>query len=140
MPLLIPVAPHWLGRAIAGAAVLLVLLLAGVRPAAATQATPSPEDVAAMLPEPGPLPNGTPRAEGPMPVVATTGILADLVRQVGGPRVEVVSLLPANADPHDFEPRPEDLVAVEDAALIVTHGLGLDEWATALIVFGLSVV
>lgn len=80
-----------------------------------------------------PLPEATPRPEGAVRVVATTGILADLVAQVGGGRVQVRSLLPANADPHDFEPAPADVVAVEEAGLVVRHGLGLDGWGEALI-------
>jgi zinc/manganese transport system substrate-binding protein len=65
--------------------------------------------------------------------VATTPIIADLVRQVGGQRVEVESILPNNADAHDFEPRPEDIIKVEDAEAVFTHGLHLDEWANDLI-------
>jgi AraC-like DNA-binding protein len=39
-------------------------------------------------------------------------------------------IYPPNADPHDFEPKPEDLVTVEGASLIVEHGLHLDAWAS----------
>lgn len=56
------------------------------------------------------LPEATPRDGSPIAVVTTTPILADIVRQVGGVGVEVDSLLPANADAHDFEPAPEDIV------------------------------
>ena len=80
-----------------------------------------------------PLPDAAPREDGALKVVATTGIIADLVRQVGGQRVEVESILPNNADPHDFEPRPEDIIKVEDADAVFTHGLHLDEWAIDLI-------
>src|SRR5690348_13123109 len=72
---------------------------------------------------PAPLPAGTPRADRPLQIVATTPLLADLVRQVGGERVEVKAILPANADPHDYEPDPRDLVAIEDADAIFEHGL-----------------
>jgi ABC-type Zn uptake system ZnuABC Zn-binding protein ZnuA len=66
-------------------------------------------------------------------VVATTPIIADLVRQIGGERVDVKSLLPQNADPHDFEPAPADLVMVEEANAVFVHGLQLDAWAEDLI-------
>jgi ABC-type Zn uptake system ZnuABC Zn-binding protein ZnuA len=82
---------------------------------------------------PAPLPSATPRAGGPVAAVATTAITADLVRQIGGERVEARSLLPQNADPHDFEPAPEDLVVVEDADAVFVHGLHLDAWAEDLI-------
>lgn len=41
--------------------------------------------------------------EGPR-VVTTTPVIADLVRQVGGDRVHVTSLVPAGVDPHEYEP------------------------------------
>jgi len=73
------------------------------------------------------------RSDGPLEVITSTSILADLVRQIGGDRVDVTSILPANADPHDFEPSPDDVIAIEDADLIVLHGLQLDTWANDLI-------
>jgi ABC-type Zn uptake system ZnuABC Zn-binding protein ZnuA len=94
-----------------------------------TAATPPPVDFPALQP----LPEATPRAEDTLKVVATTPILADLARQVGGARLDVTSILPPNADAHDFEPKPQDLVAVEGAALIVEHGLKLDAWAADMI-------
>jgi ABC-type Zn uptake system ZnuABC Zn-binding protein ZnuA len=61
-------------------------------------------------------------------VVATTTQAADLVGAVGGDRVEVTGLLPANADPHDYEVRPSDVEALADADLVVRSGGELDEW------------
>ena len=117
---------------------LIAVLTATSPTLAREQATPdtgppAAGDVAALLPTPGPLPEGTAPAGEPLAAVATTGIIADLVRQVGGPRVEVESILPANADPHDFEPAPEDLVTVAEADIIFRHGLRLDGWAEGLL-------
>ena len=61
-------------------------------------------------------------------VVATTTQAADLVRNVAGDRAEVVGLLPANADPHDFEVRPDDVKALARADLVVRSGGDLDAW------------
>ncbi|MDP9792673.1 anchored repeat ABC transporter substrate-binding protein [Catenuloplanes nepalensis] len=47
--------------------------------------------------------------EGRVQVVTTTGILADLVRNVGGDRVLVDSLVPDDADPHGYEPTLRDV-------------------------------
>jgi zinc/manganese transport system substrate-binding protein len=66
-------------------------------------------------------------------VVATTAIAGDLVRSVGGDRVDVDTLVPADADPHDFEPRPSDAVALAEADLVVRSGGDLDEWLDDLI-------
>ena len=66
-------------------------------------------------------------------VVATTTIAGDLVRNVGGERVEVDTLVPAGADPHGHEPRPSDAVAISEAELVVKSGGDLDEWLDELI-------
>jgi ABC-type Zn uptake system ZnuABC Zn-binding protein ZnuA len=65
---------------------------------------------------------------GPLIVVTTTTVLADLVSQVGGELVSVTSLVPKNADVHTFEPRPSDVRMVAGAQLLVMNGLGLDDW------------
>jgi zinc/manganese transport system substrate-binding protein/manganese/iron transport system substrate-binding protein len=79
------------------------------------------------------LPQAPPRDGGPLKIVATTPIIADLVRQIGGERVHVDSLLPNNADPHEFEPAPQDLVKLARADAIFVHGLHLDAWSQTLI-------
>jgi len=61
-------------------------------------------------------------------VVATTTQAADLARNVGGGHVDVVGLLPPNADPHGYEVRPRDIDALGDAALVVRSGGEIDEW------------
>jgi ABC-type Zn uptake system ZnuABC Zn-binding protein ZnuA len=66
-------------------------------------------------------------------VVATTTQAADLARNVGGDDVEVVGLLAANADPHEYEPRPDDLQALFDADLVVRSGGDVDDWLTEAI-------
>ena len=67
-------------------------------------------------------------AASPLRVVATTIQITALTRAVGGENLQVKGLIPAGADPHEFEPTPSDLVAVEGADLILRHGLGLDDW------------
>lgn len=79
---------------------------------------------------------GRPASSGPtgaVDVVATTTILADLVRQVGGSHVVVTSLVPKGGEVHTFDPRPSSLRAVAEAALVVRNGLGLDDWLAALV-------
>ena len=65
-------------------------------------------------------------------VVATTSVLADLVRQVGGSHVAASSLVPPGGEVHTFDPTPADIARVADAELIVTNGLGLDDWVANL--------
>jgi manganese/iron transport system substrate-binding protein len=60
-------------------------------------------------------------------VVATTSIVADVVAQVGGDLVDVRVLIPVGADPHAFEPTPQDVVTVADADILFASGAGLEE-------------
>ena len=66
-------------------------------------------------------------------VVATTTQVADLVRNAGGARVEVASILDPEADPHDYEPRPSDAADLADASVVFRSGGDLDEWLGELI-------
>jgi ABC-type Zn uptake system ZnuABC Zn-binding protein ZnuA len=61
-------------------------------------------------------------------VVATTTQVADFVENVGGDRVEVRRLLRPGADPHEYEPRPSDALAVADASVVFRSGGDVDGW------------
>jgi anchored repeat ABC transporter substrate-binding protein len=72
---------------------------------------------------------GGPAAPGAVEVVTTTGILADLVREVGGERVAVTALVPPGADPHSYEPVPADAARIARAEVAVTNHLLLEPQA-----------
>ena len=61
-------------------------------------------------------------------VVATTPVVADFVRNVGGDRVAVAQVVKPGVDPHDYEPSPADVQAVADADVVVESGVGLEAW------------
>jgi ABC-type Zn uptake system ZnuABC Zn-binding protein ZnuA len=65
--------------------------------------------------------------------VATTTHVGDLVRNVGGGRVEVDTILGPEADPHDYEPRPSDVTAIGGAEVVFKSGGDLDEWLDELV-------
>jgi ABC-type Zn uptake system ZnuABC Zn-binding protein ZnuA len=65
--------------------------------------------------------------------VATTTQAGDLLRNVGGDRVDVLTLLGPGADPHGYEPRPSDVRSIAEADLVVKSGGDLDEWLDDLI-------
>jgi len=65
--------------------------------------------------------------------IATTTIFADLVRQVGGDRVEVESLVPKGGEVHTFDPTPSDVRRVTEAQIVFRNGLGLDDWLASLV-------
>jgi zinc/manganese transport system substrate-binding protein len=61
-------------------------------------------------------------------VVATTTQVADLVREVGGDRVNVDGMLRPGGDPHDYEPRPSDVASVAKAEVVFRSGGEVDHW------------
>jgi zinc/manganese transport system substrate-binding protein/manganese/iron transport system substrate-binding protein len=66
-------------------------------------------------------------------VVTTTTQVQDFVRVVGGDRVVITGLIKPNTDPHDFEPAPEDAVAISHADLVVKNGAGLESFLDKLL-------
>ena len=66
-------------------------------------------------------------------VTATFSILADLVRQVGGDRVEVTALVGPDVDGHVYSPTPADARRLAQARLVVTNGLGFEGWINRLV-------
>jgi zinc/manganese transport system substrate-binding protein len=72
-------------------------------------------------------------AEKKVKVIASFSILGDMVKQVGGHRVEVTTLVGPNGDAHVYEPTPADAKAVSAADLVVVNGLGFEGWMDRLI-------
>ena len=66
--------------------------------------------------------------DGKPVVVATTTQIADFTRAVGGDAIDVHQILQANTDPHEYEPRPDDIQATGDAKVVFENGDGLDKW------------
>lgn len=66
-------------------------------------------------------------------VVTSFSIIGDLVRQIGGERVAVTTLIGPDADAHVFQPTPADSKSLLDAGLIVINGLGFEGWADRLV-------
>ncbi|HEY6979949.1 metal ABC transporter substrate-binding protein [Reyranella sp.] len=65
--------------------------------------------------------------------VATFSILGDLVRNVGGDRVEVATLVGPNSDAHVYSPTPGDAKKLGAASIVVVNGLGLEGWMARLV-------
>lgn len=60
--------------------------------------------------------------------VASFYPLYDFAKNVGGDKVEVTNITPAGAEPHDFEPSPQDLVKIQKADVFVYNGAGFEPW------------
>ncbi len=75
---------------------------------------------------------GTARADETIDVVASFSILGDMVRQVGGDRVHVTTLVGPDGDAHVYQPTPADARAVAGTKLLVVNGLGFEGWMDRL--------
>lgn len=68
-----------------------------------------------------------------LPVVASFSIVADFVREVGGDRIEVATLVGPNGDAHVYQPTPADAKRLAGARLVVVNGLGFEGWLDRLV-------
>lgn len=70
---------------------------------------------------------------GPVQVAASTSVFADFVRQVGGDRVTVLSLIPPGADAHTFQPAPRDVKRLGEMRAVFINGRGLEAMLAGVI-------
>ncbi len=79
------------------------------------------------------IPSVSASADAPLNVVVTLPVLKDWVQQVGGPHVQVSSLMTGYENEHTYAPKPSDLVAVRKARLLFEVGAGLEVWVASLV-------
>jgi ABC-type Zn uptake system ZnuABC Zn-binding protein ZnuA len=107
---------------------ILVLFSACTAPASEMQVAADghqeEEHAHAGLPELSPVSLGE---DEKLRVVATTSILADVVKNVGGVPILLTTLLPLGADPHSYNATPEDLRKLSDAHVVFMVGEGVEE-------------
>ncbi|MFK8249927.1 metal ABC transporter substrate-binding protein [Ancylobacter terrae] len=72
-------------------------------------------------------------ATAPMPVVASFSILGDFVRNVGGDRIALTTLVGPDGDAHVFQPSPADAKKVAAARVVFVNGLGFEGWLGRLV-------
>lgn len=75
----------------------------------------------------------TAQSDSSLRVLATTTIVGDVVRQVGGDLIVLDVLLPVGSDPHAFEPAPKDAIRIAQADLIFANGAGLETFLERLL-------
>ena len=73
-------------------------------------------------------------AGAPIRITTTTGMIADLAANIGGDRVEVVSLMGPGVDPHLYKPSAGDIRRLEEADVIFYNGLELEGRMTDILV------
>lgn len=84
----------------------------------------------------GGTPSPTGAGPGAIRVVTTTTVFADIVKAVGGTHADVKSIIPPGVGPEDYEPKPDDARSLADAQLIVSNGVGLDDFLNRLLESG----
>jgi ABC-type Zn uptake system ZnuABC Zn-binding protein ZnuA len=72
-------------------------------------------------------------AQDRLQVVTTTTDLRSLAESVGGDRIVAVSLVPPNMDAEEYQPRPQDVLRLKQAQLLVRVGLDYDLWVDRLL-------
>jgi ABC-type Zn uptake system ZnuABC Zn-binding protein ZnuA len=112
---------HALGRTIVTAFAAAALLLTSCAGLAATDSHLLPGETALADLLPIDLAAGE-----RLRVVATTSFAAEVVRIVAGESVDLTPLLPLGADPHAYEPTPQDVRALAEADVVFINGLGLE--------------
>lgn len=73
------------------------------------------------------------RAAETVPVIASFSILGDFVREVGGDRVALKTLVGPDGDGHVYNPTPADAKAVAEAKVVFVNGLGFEGWIPRLV-------
>ena len=73
------------------------------------------------------------RAQERLNVVASFSILGDFVRNVGGDRVSVTTLVGPDGDAHVYTPTAADAKRIADARLVIVNGLGFEGWLSRLV-------
>jgi zinc/manganese transport system substrate-binding protein len=73
------------------------------------------------------------RLQSRLNIVASFSILGDFVRNVGGERVSVTTLVGPDGDVHVYTPAPADAKKIADAKLLVINGFGLEGWLPRLL-------
>ena len=66
-------------------------------------------------------------------IVASFSILGDFVRNVGGDRINLTTLVGPDSDVHVYTPAPSDAKKIADAKLLIINGLGLEGWLPRLV-------
>ncbi len=71
---------------------------------------------------------GRAAAQDKLKVVTTFTVIADIARNVAGEAATVESITKPNAEIHNYQPTPGDILRAQDAGLVLWNGLNLEQW------------
>ncbi len=80
-----------------------------------------------------PAPSSGAAVGGRIKVSVTFDAMKEFTEAVGGEKVDISKIIPDGTEPHDFEPKAQDLVALSSAKVFVYSGLGMESWAAAAV-------
>ncbi len=72
-------------------------------------------------------------ANGKLKAVSTITIISNIVKSIGGEKVDAVSICGVGVDPHTYNPRPADPRTVAESDIVFINGLGLEHWMEEMI-------
>lgn len=82
---------------------------------------------------PGGAPASSAAAEQKLKVYTSFYTMYDFATKIGGDKIEAVNLVPGGGEPHDWEPAPTDIAALEEADLLIYNGAGLEHWVDTVL-------
>lgn len=71
--------------------------------------------------------------DGKLRAVSTITIINDIVKNIGGDKVDAVSICGVGVDPHTYHPKPSDPRLVSECDIVFINGLGLEHWMEEMI-------
>lgn len=74
-----------------------------------------------------------PAAASTLRVIAIETFLADIAQNVAGDRLKIEALMPVGADPHSFEPTPQDSRKIAESDMVIVNGAGFEEFLAKLL-------
>lgn len=79
------------------------------------------------------LASTTPSSGKKLKIGVTLHPYYSFVANIVGDRAEVIALIPAQANPHNYQPQPDDITRAMNIDVLVVNGIGHDEWAFQII-------
>jgi zinc transport system substrate-binding protein len=71
-------------------------------------------------------------SDGKLQVTASFYPMYFFASRIGGDKADVVSITPASAEPHDYEPTTQDLVRIQNSNMLVLNGGALEAWGNKI--------
>lgn len=76
---------------------------------------------------------GNKNADGRLAVYASIYPMVDFAKKIGGGKIEVIQMVPAGIEPHDWEPTAADVVDLEQADVFIYNGAGMEHWVEKIL-------